>query len=220
MIGILGLGIESTSFYTSYLQQKYYEKYGDYHTCPYLKYQFDFDELNQFLPDSFKVLVPKLQEIVNQLKVLPPKKWIIPNITLHETFDRLSHKIEIYHPLQIALRYCQLKNVKRIVVFGTKYTMNNPYLKSFFQKVNIEVISPNEIDCDFIDTLRKKVYKKTNNEQDLKNYYSIIQKYCTQNYILVSCTELSLLTPKINTDKIIDLAILQLDEAFKDIICN
>ena len=78
MIGILGLGIQSTLFYTNYLHTRYYQEFGKYHTYPYLQYQIDFDELNQFLPNNFDILLPRLEKIIIKLKELPPKKWIIP----------------------------------------------------------------------------------------------------------------------------------------------
>jgi len=215
MVGILGLGIQSTLFYTSYLHQKYFEEYGKYHTYPYLQYQIDFDELNQFLPDNFDVLVPRLQKVISQVKTLPPKKWIIPNITLHETFDKLNTQLKIYHPLELAVEYCRVNKVKDIIIFGTYYSMKSKYLIHFFENQNIKVLNIDAEHYALIDSLRKKVYNNSQTKADIENYIKIIGKY-KQYHIVIACTELSILTNKINSKKLIDLALLQLNTAYKE----
>ena len=94
-IGILGLGSRSTLFYIKELHKKIHLLLGDYHTFPCLVYNIDFNTINPYLPNQFDKLVPKLKEYLDQLFKLKITVCIIPNITLHETYDfgNLNHNI-------------------------------------------------------------------------------------------------------------------------------
>ena len=212
-IGVLGLGVFSTAFYVSRLHQKYHQLKGGFSTFPFLMYQVDFELINPFLPNQFEKLMPKVQEITSELEKLPVQKWIIPNITLHETFDKLETKINIIHPIEVIVKYCNSKSIHTLIIFGTKYTMNSDYLSSELAKKDINILKPEENDMLFVDELRTKIYQQKNTEEDLSKFKKIIKKYTAQNYILIACTELSIIADNLDSEKLVDIAKLQIEEA-------
>ena len=212
-IGVLGLGVFSTAFYVSQLHQKYHQLKGGFSTFPFLMYQVDFELINPFLPNQFEKLMPKVQEITSELEKLPVQKWIIPNITLHETFDKLETKINIIHPIEVIVKYCNSKSIHTLIIFGTKYTMNSDYLSSELAKKDINILKPEENDMLFVDELRTKIYQQKNTEEDLSKFKKIIKKYTAQNYILIACTELSIIADNLDSEKLVDIAKLQIEEA-------
>ncbi|WP_299669085.1 aspartate/glutamate racemase family protein [uncultured Polaribacter sp.] len=215
IVGILGLGKRSTNFYLETLQKSYFKIYGDYHTFPFLLYQIDFNTLNPYLPNQFSKLIPISQNLILELKKLPVKKWLIPNITFHETFDKLETKIPVFHPIALCLNFCKLHAVKEVTIFGTDYTMNADYLRGNLKNANISVQKIDLEDLKFINQFRKKVYENIEETKDIAVYASFIEKYASRSYVIIACTELSLVTEKINSKKIIDLAKLQINEVLK-----
>jgi|TARA_R100000789_G_C3005459_1_gene149938 aspartate racemase len=213
-IGILGLGVRSTSYYTNLLHQKMHEKYGGYHTFPYLNYQINFNDINPFLPNQFDVLLPHLEKHIVNLKNLNLDKWLVPNITLHEALDKINHGLSLFHPLELAIQNCLKNNIQNVVVFGTNYTMQSNYMKSYFEKESIIVHKATKNEMILIDELRTKIYQSKDKKDDIKNYQKLIENYTKNAHVIIACTELSLLSKEIKSTKIIDLAQLQINEAF------
>ncbi len=213
-IGILGLGVRSTSYYTNLLHQKMHEKYGDYHTFPYLNYQINFNDINPFLPNQFDVLLPHLEKQIARLKGFNINKWLVPNITLHEALDKINHNLSLFHPLELAIQTCLKNNSKQVIVFGTYYTMQSNYIKSYFEKESIIVHKATKNEMILIDELRTKIYNSKEKKDDIKKYQKIIENYTKNAHVIIACTELSLLSKEIKSTKIIDLAQLQINEAF------
>ena len=114
-IGVLGLGVYSTNFYMNELHKKYYQFKGGFATFPFLLHQVDFNLINPFLPNQFEKLIPKLEGVILELEKYPIQKWIIPNITLHETFDKLDKKVDVIHPIEVVSKFCALKQINSLV---------------------------------------------------------------------------------------------------------
>lgn len=215
-IAILGLGSRSTLFYLETLNSKYQEHFGDYHTFPCLVYNVDFNTINPFLPNTFEVLILQLTHYLNALFKFPIQRCIIPNITLHETFDRACLKNPILHPVHLTIAYLKRNDIKNVVIFGSKYTMETDYVSSQLICQNIQVNIPETEDLLTIDLIRQKIYNHTERGDDVKVYKELIIKYSEKTHVLVACTELSILTSEINPIKpVIDMAILQINEALR-----
>ena len=213
-IGILGLGVRSTNYYTNLLHKKMFDKYGNYHTFPYLKYQINFNDINPFLPNQFDVLLPNLEKHIINLKNLNLDKWLVPNITLHEALDKINHGLSLFHPLELAIQNCLQNNIQNVVVFGTNYTMRSHYINSYFEKAGIIINKTTIEDMLLIDKLRTKIYQSKDQKSDFKQYLNLIKKYTENAHVIIACTELSLLSEEIKSAKIIDLAQLQINETF------
>ena len=215
VIGILGLGVRSTNFYTQQLHTKMHKHFGDYHTFPFLNYQIDFNRLNTHLPNNFEKLEPALTKILEEINPLKIQRWLIPNITLHETLDRVNHHLSLFHPVDLAIKNCIKNNIKSVVILGTNYSMESNYLASNFNKNDISIITISKDDKAFVDQLRIKNYNAEETRTDIENYNTLIKKYTQNSHAVIACTELSLLSERINNNKIIDLAQLQISEAFQ-----
>ena len=65
----------------------------------------------------------------------------------------------------------------------------------------------------FINLFRKKVYQNSESIKDVDSYLSLIKKYSNKYHVVIACTELSLIHKNNVSNKIIDLAHLQINEA-------
>lgn len=212
--GILGLGNASTEYYLKRIHEKYRQNKKEFSTCPLLLYQIDFHEINPYLPDQFSVLIPKLENYFSKISDVGISKLLIPNITLHETLDQMILPFEIFHPIDLTLKYLKESNISEVTLFGTVYTMNNEYLTSKFQKEGISLLKPIEYDQKWIDDFRKKIYNKEESPSEINIFQNLIKKYSVENPVIIGCTELSLFGLK-NDASCIDMAELQIEEFLK-----
>lgn len=212
--GVLGLGEASTAYYLNQIHQKFNERNQEFSTCPLILYQVDFQEINPFLPDQFEELIPRVSDYLNKISDLGISKLLVPNITLHETLDQITHSIELCHPVQLTIEYLIKNKISEVVVFGTLYTMNSEYLKRNFLEAAINIIPPESEDQLWIDDFRKKVYKKESTEDEIEAFQNLIKKYMKQKPVVIACTELSIYCLK-NENHCIDMADLQIEDFLK-----
>ena len=212
--GVLGLGEASTAYYLNQIHQKFNACNEVFSTCPLLLYQVDFQEINPFLPDQFEELIPRVIEYLNKISELGISKLLVPNITLHETLDQITHSIELCHPVQLTIEHLIKNKISEVVVFGTLYTMNSDYLKRNFSEAGIKVIPVESEDQLWIDDFRKKVYNKECTDYEVAAFKNLIKIYMKQKPVVIACTELSMYCLK-NENHCIDMADLQIEDFLK-----
>ena len=215
-LAILGLGSRSTSFYLKRLNNIYNKKNGGYSTCPFLLLNANFDAINSLLPTVSEKLDAAVSYYINQIKNLNIDYLLVPNITLHETIDRLNISQNILHPVHLSIEKIKENKWDKVVLFGSLFSMKSDYIKNQFKENGIEVLLPNEKDMVFIDEVRKQIYNESETDDLLKKYHSIIQKYTEIHPVILSCTELSILKPKDNK-MLLDMAEIQMEAAIKEV---
>ena len=212
--GVLGLGAVSTAFYLREIHKKYQERNQEFSTCPLQVYQLDFQEVNPFLPNQFKVLIPKLEDHFKRIRALGISKLLIPNITLHETLDQMKIQLEICHPVDLTLKYLKENQISEVYLFGTLYTMTSAYLHSRFSGKMVKLLKPSDSDQTWIDEFRQRVYQENVTFEEITAFQSLIRKYSEKNEVVIACTELSVYSLKENPS-CIDMMDLQIEEFLK-----
>ncbi len=220
-LGLLGLGSRSTLFYLHQLNGYYQQQHGGYSTCPLVLLNTNFDQINPFLPNQFEQLEPVLQRHLKTLASLNIAKVIIPNITLHECYERLAEKnsalwVDCVNPVTETIK--QLKADKRttIVLFGSAYSMQSELLHQKFKDAGIDIILPEKEDRESIDTIRQLIYNSEEQDRDLQFFQLLIEKYDVQSPIVIACTELSI--PIIDSSNVYDMAKIQIQQALQPLL--
>lgn len=215
-IGILGLGSRTTQFYIQQLNQKFNEKYVGYSTCPFILLNANFNEINPYLPNDYNVLENVLENYLNKLIAKEVNAILIPNITLHETFDRIKSRfnesVEFIHPVQSTIQQLKLNGKSEAMIVGSGYTMNSTVMESVFSASGIKLFKPEKEERLFMDNFRKLIYDEKETQKDIELFHDIIRKYSEKNSIVVACTELSI--PLYMEDNVYDMARIQINEAF------
>lgn len=208
-LGILRLGNKSTLFYLNELKTILNKEINQDNSLLKIV-DTDFTEINNLLPNPSKELDEIIRNYLNELCALGIKTVLIPNITLHETIDRLKTDVHIAHPVHSTISEIKKHNQKDVFLFGSSYTMQSNYIKSIFEKSNINILLPSEKDRQHIDDIRKQVYNESVTKDILENFHLILDKYSSKS-IVIACTELSLLTPK--KTNVFDMARIQVNDA-------
>ena len=213
-IALLGLGSQSTLFYLETLNAKYNALHGEYHTFPCILFNVDFNTLNPFLPQQFDTLIPALKAHLEACFILPIRSVLIPNITLHETYDRGLLQFPIIHPLKLLVDRLTAEGVTAVTLFGSAYTMNSPYIRSYLTPLGITVHTPEANALTAIDALRQALYAGHATETAIADYKRYIVTYSKTSKVVIACTELSMLYSQIlELPAVIDLALLQIEAA-------
>ena len=101
-VGLLSLGCRSVQFYNEQMRAIYSEKKSlKSHLAP-TNITSDFNAINSHLPNQFEYLEPLLQKNIDLAVKEKVSVLIIPNITLHETLDRLAEKSNNLPKIKIA----------------------------------------------------------------------------------------------------------------------
>ena len=163
---LLQLGARTTAFYWESMKTCYAEMQGQDSVMPLTITPTNFDEINQYLPDQFDRLVPALQPYIEQVT---SDRLIIPNITLHETLDKMSVE-NLVHPVTETIRSLQISDCKTVLLVGSKYSMQAPYLKGLIEAAGIKVVVPTKAEQDQLDIWRKTIYNGQDTVEDIEDY--------------------------------------------------
>ncbi|MBF4485846.1 aspartate/glutamate racemase family protein [Flavobacterium sp. CSZ] len=215
-LGILGLGSRSTLFYIKELNRLYHNKKSRYSTCPFKLWNANFDVLNNLLPQPSKKLTVLVDNYLAELQPLQVDAILIPNITLHETIDKLSIIPKIIHPVHLTIAKLKGDGFNEIVLMGSLHTMESNYLKAAFNKQSIAVVLPNAEERLVIDDVRKHIYWETESEELLKEFANVIKKYSTNYAVVLACTELSVAWDTLGVN-VFDMSRIQIETAVKNI---
>lgn len=212
-VGLLGLGSRSTVFYLEKLNALYQELNKGYSTFPCVVLNIDFNSINPYLPDKTSDLLHNLKPVIKDLERLAIDHLVVPNITLHETLERITMRTRIIHPVMLCIERLHFYKKKKVTLIGSCYTMNADYVLKAFQKEEIAVETPTFKDQKVIDALRKKVYNRQETEEDLLAFRRLLETYKANSTVIICCTELSVINSEPNNAHSIDMALLQIEKA-------
>lgn len=216
-LGILGLGSRSTLFYIKEINRLYHNKKSGYSTCPFKLWNANFDVLNNLLPQPSNKLIILVDNYLAELQLLKVDAILIPNITLHETIDKLSIIPKIIHPVHLTISKLKKNGFNKIFLLGSLYTMESNYLKAAFNKESIEVVFPKAEERLLIEDVRKHIYWETESEELLKQYGNVIKKYSTNYAVVLACTELSVAWDTVSSN-VFDMSRIQIETAVENIV--
>lgn len=216
-LGILGLGNLSTLFYIKELNNLYNKQFKGYSTCPFKLLNTNFDAINSLLPNTSKSLDTIVKQYIDDLISLKVNVILVPNITLHQTLDRLNISIPIVHPLESTITKIQKNKCKKVLLLASIYTMHSSYIKSYFANNDIDVFLPSKEDMQYVDDVRKQIYEGTETKKMLKDYNYIVEKYARNNAVVIACTELSLRLVNKEGLEIFDMSRIQINQSIKAI---
>lgn len=212
--GILGLGRQSTAFYLDRLRKLSAYDNSTRQVLSFVLYQIDFKQVNQFLPNQFEVLKPKITIILEELSKLKISALLVPNITLHEILDQIDSPIKLFHPVDLSIGYLLQQKITQVVIFGTSYTMNSAYLTQKFAKKGIKIRPPKVADQYFLDDYLRQVFSNQASEDEIKKFNDLIKIYSKNYFVILACTELSVYA-KTEGSRALDMANLQIKEFLK-----
>ena len=153
-LGLIGgVGPESTIDYYKNIIAMYRERKPDGHYPQFVINSIDLQMGIDFLEAND--LAGMTDFLLGEIQKLPPagaQFGIIAANTPHIVFDevRARSPIPFISIVEASCDYAKSRNLKRLALFGTRYTMQADFYQNVFRREGIELITPDPKDQDYI----------------------------------------------------------------------
>jgi aspartate racemase len=151
MIG--GVGPESTIDYYKNLIAIYRERKPDGHYPQFVINSIDLQKGIDFLEaNDLPGMASFLLEEIAKLPKAGAEFGIIAANTPHIVFDEVKAKspIPFISIVEAACEHAKARNLRKLALLGTRYTMQADFYQKVFRRAGIELIVPNSKDQDYI----------------------------------------------------------------------
>lgn len=149
-IGLIGgMSYESTLSYYEIINKFTNEKLGKLHSAKIVLTSVDFEEIEEC---QRKNDWQKASEILTQHALLLQKSGVdfilICTNTMHKCYENIQKNIQIpiLHIAKAMLLELQEQNIDKVLLLGTKYTMQEDFYKQLLINSKIEVFIPKNDD--------------------------------------------------------------------------
>lgn len=206
-IGILGgMSPESTSTYYEYITRTYTERFGDFAYPEIIIYSVSFQPFVDW-PSAgrWDLVANALAESANCLEKAGADFIVIATNTMHIVFDEIQARVNIpmLSLLDAVGQAVQAKNIGKVGLLGTRFTMQNTFYADALAKYGIEVIIPEGDDAVTVNqVIYNELVKGIISPESKKKFLAItknLQERGVQGVIL-GCTEIPLLIASEDTE--------------------
>ncbi len=192
---------ESTATYYKLLNEEIKNKLGGLHSAKIILSSVDFEEIEKFqhssLWDETAVILSQEAKAIQEAKA---DFLIICTNTMHKVVPQIEKNISIpiLHIADATGKELVKKNIKKVALLGTKFTMTEAFYKDRIQdNFGIEVIIPNEKEQNIIhDVIYKELCLGICNKKSRDEYIKIIKRLEKEQEcegVILGCTEISML---------------------------
>ncbi|MGX1457487.1 MULTISPECIES: aspartate/glutamate racemase family protein [Bacillus cereus group] len=204
-IGLIGgMSWESTSEYYRIINEEIKERLGGLHSAKCLINSVDFEEIERCQSSGdWDGAGEILGNAAYSLQKGGADFIIICTNTMHKVVGKIKAKIDIpvLHIADATAKEIKRKDIQKVGLLGTKYTMEQDFYKSRIEENNIKVIVPSEKN-------RKEINKVIYTElclgkivsQSREYYKRVIEELVQKGAqgIILGCTEIGLLIKQEN----------------------
>lgn len=208
-IGIIGgMSYESSLHYYERINNMINDKLGSLYTAEIIMYSVNFQSIEPYMrQNNWKAIEKELCDKAKKLEKIGADIIIIATNTMHKLADKIQESISIpiLHIADCVAKECLEKNVKRVGLLGTKYTMTEDFLKDRLIKNGLNVYVPNkEEDINEIDRVIFKELCVGKVENNSKQYYINVINNMIKEFkidgIILGCTEIEMLIKENDID--------------------
>lgn len=158
-----------------------------------------FDVLAMCDKKDYKALIDYLMAAINNLKASGAEFAALTGNTPHIVFDELQRRspIPLVSIIETACAETMRRNIAKVGLLGTIFTMNGDFFKKPFVNNHIEVITPTEEEKQFINQkIERELELGIVKEETAALFMGIVQRMKDEDgiqAIILGCTELPLL---------------------------
>ncbi|MDK3208273.1 aspartate/glutamate racemase family protein [Clostridioides difficile] len=205
-IGLIGgMSWESTITYYQVINTVIKERLGGLHSSKCILYSVDFQEIEECQSSgNWEKSAKILADAAIKLQEAGADFIVICTNTMHKVSGKIQESIHIplLHIADVTATVLREKEIKKVALLGTKYTMEQDFYKNVIINNGIEVLIPNEEDRIIVnDTIFNELCLGIISESSKKAFLSIIDKLGKQGAeaVILGCTEIGLLIKQNDT---------------------
>ncbi len=199
-IGLLGgMSWESSLEYYKLMNELMKSKLGGSHSVKCLLHSFDFHEIEELQHrGKWEKLTSLLVKEAENLKKAGADCIVICTNTMHLMASDIekSTGLKVIHIADVTGDEIIKRNVNKVLLLGTKFTMESSFYKERLEKKGIEVVIPNELDRQIIhDIIYNELILGVLKQESKQSYIKIINKMIEEGIqgVVLGCTEIPML---------------------------
>jgi len=199
-IGMLGgMSWESSLEYYRLMNEIVKDKLGPTHSANCLMYSFDFHEVEQLQhKGEWTKLTQVMVDEANNLKNAGAQCIVICTNTMHLMAPDIieATKLPLIHIAEVTGDEIVKSKIKKVLLLGTKFTMNGSFYHDKLKDKGIETIVPNEEEQLIIHSvIYSELILGQIKAESKQAYVDIINKYgkLGAGGVVLGCTEIPLL---------------------------
>ncbi len=201
VIGLIGgMSWESSIEYYRIINQRVKEKLGGLHSAKILMYSLNFEEIEKLqIEGNWNKLTDIISNCAQTLEKSGAGMILICTNTMHMMADEVQKaiKIPLIHIADTVAEQIKSKNLGKVGLLGTKYTMEQEFYKGRLKKKHdIDVLIPNTEEREIIhDVIFKELCLGEIKQSSREKYKKIIDNLIENGAegIVLGCTEIPLL---------------------------
>ena len=218
-----GTSWPSTIEYYTELNQLINKKLGGHHSCPLILYNIDYHEIKSRYADGWAEIPQLLKTEIENILKLNPDGLIICNNTLHKAFDLIKSEmhiqIPVFHIIDLTKAYILGQDWNRVLLLGTKFTMEDNYFKQPLIQAGIQVEIPHWKERDEIQAIQIQLSKGIITTEFEEYFQNLSDKYADFDAFILGCTELPLAFQRVKSKPaLINTISLQCQKAVEFIV--
>lgn len=206
-IGLIGgMSWESTITYYQMINETIKKELGGLHSAQCILYSVDFQEIETCQSQGdWEKSARILTDAAISLEKAGADFIVICTNTMHKVVPAIQKHIHIpvLHIAKATALELNKHNITKVGLLGTKYTMTQDFYKQILVEQGIEVVIPNDLD---IETINSVIYDElclgNISDDSRQKYLCIIEKLKDMGAqgIILGCTEIGLLVKQQFTD--------------------
>ncbi len=197
-LGILGgLSYQSTIYYYKEINERYYKIFKSFPEI--IINSIDMERFNKLVfsgdIDAVKTL---LLNSINFFKKVEVELVLISSNTPHFIFEEIQDKFQVpvISIVEVIYNNVRERGLKKVLLLGTRLTMEDGFYQRFFLKRGIEIIIPEPLDREYIqEKLFNELVKGIISDTTREEFYQIIKNNLNTKIegVILGCTEIPLL---------------------------
>ncbi len=220
-IGLLGgLSWESSSNYYKIINSYTNELLGSHNNAKSVMVTVNFEEVEKFRrTDRWDEATKILIEACKSLQSAGADFIVICTNTMHKLLPKITLHIELpfLHIAEATAKEIKKYGGKKVLLLGTKFTMQEDFYKQKLIEEGIEIITPNVPD---MQTIHKVIYGELClgevKDESKSIFMKIIKKAKDVQGVILGCTEIGMLISQDDVDiKVYDTTIIHAKEAVR-----
>ena len=206
-IGLIGgMSWESTVTYYRLINEAVKERLGGLHSAKILLYSVDFQEIEECQTrgewDSSAAI---LGDAAKRLEGAGADCIVICTNTMHKVAPQIGEQISIpiLHIAEATAKELVGRRISRVLLLGTRYTMQQDFYKEKLVERGLEVLVPGDADMEIVNRIIfNELCLGVISEDSKKEYLRIMEDQRSRGAqgVILGCTEIGLLISQADTD--------------------
>jgi aspartate racemase len=195
-IGLLGgTSWPSTIDYYRILNELAQSRLGGHHSANLLLRSIDYHEIKSRYYERWDEVPALLGAELRELARLGPACIVLCNNTLHKAYDAIAAElalpVPVIHVVEATARAAVAKGAKRVLLLGTKFTMEDGFYHRGLERHGLSVTTPAEADRVEIQRIQSQLARGAM-EPAFRAFLAALVGRHEADAVALACTELPL----------------------------